>query len=183
MIDELVDVFDEFNQSLNAAVFKTMAHAEGLWHRVVHAWIYNSKYKLLLQLRSKNKDLFPNMYDASAGGHIGKGETPLNSIVRELDEELGLTIKDTDLVYYGCFKHQAKYKDSIHNQFCYTYFLRYDKAVESLVLQKSEVEHMKFISLNKIYLDLIMHPEQFVPYGSYWDLVINGIKNIQKNKC
>jgi len=52
-----------------------------------------------LQLRAKNKKLFPNKWDVSVGGHISAGEEPLTTAVRETKEELGLEISREDLVF------------------------------------------------------------------------------------
>ena len=39
---------------------------------------------------SKNKDSFPGMFDTSSAGHIQAGDEPLESALRELEEELGI---------------------------------------------------------------------------------------------
>ena len=53
----------------------------------------DGKKEVLLQLR-KNTGFMDNMYDVSCGGHVKKGESLLNTAVREAKEEIGIDIKN-----------------------------------------------------------------------------------------
>lgn len=69
-----------------------MVHEDGDIHGTVHIWIRRKTekgYDLLLQKRSKEKDSFPGCYDISSAGHISAGDEPLETALRELEEELG----------------------------------------------------------------------------------------------
>ena len=46
---------------------RDQVHAQGLWHCSAHVLLFNSVGELLLQRRSKNKDLYPNCWDYSVG--------------------------------------------------------------------------------------------------------------------
>ena len=93
MADELIDICDENNNLINVQKTKSEAHKNGLWHRASHIWIYNSNGEILLQLRAKEKPLYPDMWDISAAGHISAGEDPITSGLREVKEEIGLEIE------------------------------------------------------------------------------------------
>lgn len=67
-------------------------HNKQLIHRAIGILIFNKKGQLLLQKRSKNKDLNPGMYTLSASGHVDKGETYYQTAKRELFEELGVKL-------------------------------------------------------------------------------------------
>ena len=62
-----------------------------LLHPVVHLHVFNSKGELLLQKRSANKDIQPNKWDTSVGGHVDYGEEIETALLRESAEELGIS--------------------------------------------------------------------------------------------
>uniref|UniRef100_A0A0G4FNN3 Nudix hydrolase domain-containing protein n=1 Tax=Chromera velia CCMP2878 TaxID=1169474 RepID=A0A0G4FNN3_9ALVE len=67
-------------------------HRDGEWHRAVHIWLADNDGRVLLQKRSEHKDTHPGMWDVSVAGHIDAGGDPLRSAVREIWEEVGLTL-------------------------------------------------------------------------------------------
>ena len=101
MADELIDICDKNNNHINIQKMKSEAHKDGLWHRASHIWIYNSNGEILLQLRAKEKELYPDMWDISAAGHVSAGEEPIVSGLREVKEELGLKGQIDDFI--GCY--------------------------------------------------------------------------------
>ncbi len=56
-------------------------------HRVVHILVFNTKGELLLQKRSMNKDVAPEKWDTSVGGHVNPGEELFDAVRREMNEE------------------------------------------------------------------------------------------------
>lgn len=69
-------------------------HHDGDWHRSVQAWILqacgqNGNVRVLLQRRSPFKDTHPNQLDVSCAGHVNAGDNILDTMMRELEEELG----------------------------------------------------------------------------------------------
>jgi isopentenyldiphosphate isomerase len=60
-------------------------------HPVVHLHVFSSKGELYLQRRAMHKDLLPGYWDTAVGGHVMYGETILQALVREVQEEIGIT--------------------------------------------------------------------------------------------
>jgi 8-oxo-dGTP diphosphatase len=60
-----------------------------LSHEVVAALVVESE-KILLGLRSANRTYYPGVWDMF-GGHVEPGESHEQTLVRELQEELGIT--------------------------------------------------------------------------------------------
>ena len=57
----------------------------------------NNMHQVLLFLRDNKKSIpFPNCWDA-LGGNVKSGETPLNCIIREMDEEIGIKLETPNL--------------------------------------------------------------------------------------
>nr|WP_230416374.1 NUDIX domain-containing protein [Micromonospora tarapacensis] len=78
------------------------AHLQGKWHRTFHCWIVsgNDGGALLLQKRADTMRNFPGLLDISAAGHLEAGE-PLMAGLREVTEELGLTVAPDSLHHLG----------------------------------------------------------------------------------
>ena len=176
MADELIDIFTKNNEPTGITKMKNEAHATGLWHRVVHVWIYNSKNELLFQLRSKDKDLYPNVWDVSAAGHIGAGEDIELAAIREVKEELGISINPEDLQSHGVRPMEIRYENIINNEFFNIFSYKYNGDIKDLILQKEEVDDVKFIPFDTAKEELLTKPEKYVPGGEYWLEMIDLLK-------
>jgi mutator protein MutT len=65
-------------------------------HRYVGIILVNPRKEVLLQLRDENVTLYPNHWTLP-GGKVEEGETPEQAICREVEEELGVNLKDYTL--------------------------------------------------------------------------------------
>lgn len=90
---EIFDVVDEQDQVIDRKT-RGEVHAGKLLHRAVHVFVFNKRGDLLLQQRSMFKDAHPGVWDSSVSGHLDAGEDYLPAAVRELEEEMGITIPD-----------------------------------------------------------------------------------------
>ena len=92
---EILDIVDEQGRPTGQTVPRAVAHAEGIRHRTSHVWIlrrHAGRVEVLLQMRCQAKDSFPGCYDISSAGHIPAGCDFVESALRELREELGVTL-------------------------------------------------------------------------------------------
>ena len=60
--------------------------------------------EILLQLR-QNTGYMDNMYDFACSGHVDKGESYTKALVREAKEEIGIDVKEEDLVFLAVNHH------------------------------------------------------------------------------
>lgn len=88
---EIFDVVDD-NDEVVATATRAEVHAQKLVHRAVHVFVFNKRGDLLLQKRSQLKDLCPGLWDSSVSGHLDSGEGYEAAAVRELEEEMGISI-------------------------------------------------------------------------------------------
>ncbi|MBN1700089.1 MAG: YvcK family protein [Spirochaetales bacterium] len=96
MKEEYLDVLDENGNPLDTPVKRSEAHQKGIWHRTISIFVINSCGEILIEQRSKHKDLFPGYYDI-VGGHLKSGQNPLDAAVEEIYEEISLKIKKDQL--------------------------------------------------------------------------------------
>lgn len=167
-MEEYVDILNEITgEATGETISKKEAHKTGVWHGSVHIWIISEdKKKILLQRRCANKDLFPNMWDISVGGHISAGEDSLVSAKRELSEELGLNPEEFTFKYVDKIKEKFEYKDILSNEFVTIYKIVSDVNIDSLVLQKEEVSEARWFTKDELNnlrdeLKVIPHIEEF----------------------
>lgn len=88
---EIFDVVDEENNVISQAT-REEVHANRLRHRAIHLLITNKHGDLFLQKRSRWKDANPGRWDSSTAGHVSAGESYETTVVRELEEELNVTV-------------------------------------------------------------------------------------------
>jgi len=109
----------------------------GQYYLGVHAYIHNSKGEFLLQKRSVTKEFLPGGWDIHMG-HVMTGETSKEAIIREIHEELGLDLEDVTFIKRVIWEK--------YNHFIDIYIACKDINMSDLVLQKSEVEDVKYVS-------------------------------------
>jgi isopentenyl-diphosphate delta-isomerase type 1 len=91
MTEEIFDIVNERDEVIGRLP-RSQVHARGLLHRAVHVLVFNSRGEIFLQKRSMKKDRQPGVWDSSASGHVDSGEDYDQTAVRELREEIGLTL-------------------------------------------------------------------------------------------
>ena len=153
---EIFDVIDENGRPTGETVERAKAHRDGIWHRTAHVWIIRKKDgrpQVLLQKRSLEKDSFPGGLDTSSAGHIPAGSEPVESAIRELGEELGISAQPGDLTFIDTFTvnfdlpfHGEMFRDR-EIAFVYAYEKPVDEA--KLVLQKEEVSAVEWHDLDE----------------------------------
>ena len=91
MPEEIFDVVNERDEVIDRKP-RSEVHRLGLLHRAVHVLVFNARGETFLQKRSLTKDREPGKWDSSTSGHLDSGEDYDACAVRELREEIGLSI-------------------------------------------------------------------------------------------
>ncbi len=149
-MEEYFDILDENANYLNQIATRDEAHKKGLWHRAIVVFIVNKKGEVLLQRRSANKKMWPNMWDVSVGGHCLSGEFGFETAIRETHEELGLEVRTEQLLYIGISRSSRTIKDIKDNMFNEYFVAFLDFNPSTLTLQKEEVSMASFINVKQL---------------------------------
>ncbi len=170
---EQLDIVNENGIPTGKTIPRDIAHRDGILHCTAHVWIIrpcSNGYEILLQKRSQEKESFPGLYDTSSAGHIPAGDEPLSSALRELQEELGIKAGPEQLHYAGTFRIQ--YEKEFHghlfrdNEVAKVYVYLDSVEISDLELQTSEVEEVRWFSLNDVWNEIQYSRERFcVPAG------------------
>jgi 8-oxo-dGTP pyrophosphatase MutT (NUDIX family) len=101
---ELLTVYNEEGQPAGTKT-REQVHEDGDWHAVVFVLAASSRgragRRLLLQLRSGDKDSYEGLIDVLAAGHVAASETTQVAALREFQEEVGIKLKARDLIELG----------------------------------------------------------------------------------
>lgn len=88
---------------------RSLCHGNpNLLHPVVHVHVFNSKGELWLQKRHANKTIQPGKWDTSVGGHVSSGETIPQALLREVREELGVTMMPNEPLYTYIMRNEIE---------------------------------------------------------------------------
>ncbi len=178
MDDEYIDILNGDLTVLKKCL-KSKAHKYGYLHASVHVWFYTDDGKILLQKRSANKIAFPGLWDVSVAGHIVTEENKVTSALREIKEEIGLSISEKQLDYIGLFKEKHDHKiDFIDNEIHFTFISNLKKSLNQLKILKEELSAIKLIkieSFSKI-INTSSFKNKYVPHKKeYYHFVLNEI--------
>lgn len=117
---ELFEVVDEDDRVIGVASRGECHGNPALIHRVAHVLVINARGEVLLQKRSPCKDIQPDKWDTSVGGHLDPGESYHEAALREMREELGLTGLPLTFLY------KSKIRNAIESENVATFLARYD---------------------------------------------------------
>jgi len=94
----ILNIIDEAGIAIGQATREEI-HQEGLLHAEIHVWFYTPAGELIFQHRAKDKDTYPDLLDATVGGHVEIGDTYDQTALKEAEEETGVKIDNKDLVF------------------------------------------------------------------------------------
>ena len=90
--EEIFDVVDESDRVIGSAPRRRCHGDPSLIHRTAHVVVFHPDgNRILLQLRTRTKDIQPGKWDTAVGGHLDRGEDYETAARREMREELGLS--------------------------------------------------------------------------------------------
>ncbi|KAB8138127.1 NUDIX hydrolase [Gracilibacillus oryzae] len=143
METEQLKIFDDNRKEIGIAS-RSDVHKFGYWHEVFHCWFVSTENEvnyIYLQLRSANKKDYPNLYDITAAGHLLADETVKDG-VREIEEELGISVAYDELFPLGTIDYCVIRKDFIDKEIANVFLHKFNMKMDDFTLQKEEVAGM-----------------------------------------
>ncbi|MCK4552344.1 MAG: NUDIX domain-containing protein [Tenericutes bacterium] len=155
---EYFDLYDEFGINLNKKIARGETTSPNEYHKVVHVWIKNDRDEYLVQQRNKSTDRNPYQWAPTAGAVIS-GEDTITAAIRETEEEIGVLLKQHELV----FKDSLFIKHSKTNYIIDIFYINKNIILGGLQLEKSEVKAVAYMTKEKIF--------EMMENNQFWDFL------------
>lgn len=150
---EYMDIYDK-DKNLTGKVIERYESRdnlqEGEYFLFEQAWVINSKGEILMTRRAPNKK-YGGIWEPTSG-HVKSGETSLQGIKRELNEELGINVKDEELELVKSWIDKKSIKE--------VWVVRKDISIEDLKFIDDEVSDAKFVTIDS-FKNMLEHNETF----------------------
>lgn len=140
---EFWDVYDANGNVIPDRVSERGKHdlRDGEYHLVVFAWIINDKNEFIISRRQKGK-IFAGKWECTGGCALA-GDSSASAVVREVREELGLTLDPND---GELFKRYKRNYPRGACAICDVWVFRKNFELSDMTLQREEVSEAKLVS-------------------------------------
>lgn len=154
--DEIFPIVNEQDEVIGKITRKKAHQNPNIIHRAIAVLIFNPNGKLLIQKRSLTKDTSPGYWSDSIGGHVGYKEDYLSVAVREIKEELGITIIPENLQTLGKIITIASWEKEMTQVYSYSF-------KEKLMLNPNveEIGEVRWVNIEN--LKVMLKKEKWTP--------------------
>ncbi|MBI2011918.1 NUDIX domain-containing protein [Candidatus Daviesbacteria bacterium] len=152
-MDEEIDIVDELGNILYS-ISKIEAHKKGLLHKTVIAEVIDSKGNIYLVKQSSDRQ-DAGQYVSPVGGHVKKGETEEEALVREVLEEIGLTDFEYELLGREIFNREVLGR--IENHFFIVFKITTDKEF----ILGDEADDFEKFNKEQLIKEVMINPKKF----------------------
>jgi isopentenyl-diphosphate delta-isomerase len=162
---ELLETMDDEGHPLGLQP-RRLVHSRGLWHRSVNVIVFRSTGQMLMQRRSRFKDVCPGRWDLSVAEHLQPGETFVDAAYRGLKEELSLRIAELVPV-----EHELRQRLKLTEQGILDFELQrlfVGVADEDPVVSDREVDAVRYATLQEVAMIRARSPEALTPWFASW---------------
>lgn len=136
---EYFDVYNCKREFQNKTLPRGTVLSNDEFNQGISVWIFSDNNKVLITQRCELKS-HPLMWEVPGGCSLA-GETSIQTVIREIYEEIGLQVEEKNLIFLST----QIYK----NQFVDIYKLKFNINISNLVLQKEEISQAKLVSFDE----------------------------------
>ena len=144
MKQEYFDIYDEAGNRIGRALRSECHGNPALLHHTSHVVVFHpAGGRILLQQRSRSKDIQPGKWDTAVGGHVDAGEDYLTAALRELREELGVPASAGELRHL----FDSKIRNAVESEDVRVYALR---SAGPFRFQPEEIDEIRFWTADEL---------------------------------
>lgn len=143
-MEELIDIYDvNKNKTGKVENRHTYKLKKGEYYLVSDAIIINSKNEILLTRRAQNK--INGLLWEGVGGCTIAGETQIDTILREIKEEIGVAFTKKEAILFK----EIRRDEELTSRFKEIFIFRKDIDLKDIQLQKEEVIDAKWVTIDE----------------------------------
>ena len=152
---------------------KMEAHKKGSLHRAFSVFLFNSRGETLMQKRASTKYHSPLLWTNSCCSHPRSGETTIEAARRRIEEELGVSLCISDLKEEFSFTYEAEFNNGLkEHEFDHVFSAKANNC--NFNLNKSEVDDIKWISLEELFDEVNKFPQNFT---EWFKIILKNYQN------
>lgn len=173
MMDQEIILVNEHDEVVGTAE-KMQVHREGLMHRAFSVFIFDTKGRMLLQQRAKEKYHGAFLWTNACCSHPYPNENIAAAAARRLNEELGFTTKLEKIFE---FTYHAKVEnDLIEHEYDHVFAGEYESEIHP---NAEEVMDYSYKEMTEIQAAIEHHPEKFT---SWFKIAFPKVEEWWQNK-
>ena len=164
--DMLIDQVDDHDRPVRSIPRSSVFSAKAGF-RVSHVFVFNESNQLLLQRIARSRERHPGYWGSSVAAYVFSGEDYISAAERRINEELGITHVDVQLIG----------KTAMRDDGC-TKFISLFTATSNGPFQfdRNHIDELQFVSLPQIQEMLRTHERQFTPtFAHVLDLYLRSL--------
>lgn len=154
--EELLQCYDDAGnptESLPRSVVKQIPYR--YWYGVVNIWLVNDKGEILCSKRAPHLKGNPGKWQTYVGGHVTGGLSFVENGIKEMGEEVGLTVAPDELMLIG------RRRDDANKAFKEDRFVRFNGQPSDLKFADGEVTEAKWMTFEAYVKDKEENPEHW----------------------
>lgn len=139
-MEECWDIYDKNRVFQNRTIRRGDTFQAGEYYVCCEIWLQNSNGEMLVTQRHSTKKA-GGLWEFVGGGVLA-GETTAQAAVREVKEEIGISLEEKELSLLHVYKHR--------NYFMDIYLVKKDINICSIVLDRNETVDAKWVSKEEL---------------------------------
>ena len=153
--EQLQIVDSETGEPTGELLPRSEALAQKRWCRSTNVYVLSTSGQILCHQRSLSKERFPGIWTTHFGGHVTSGESFKINALKELSEEIGLTVSPYQLIPWRTSRKESQ------RLWMRDFITVYDGELHHLTLQTSEIQQVRWHRPEEVmsFLDTDEHDE------------------------
>ena len=142
------------------------AHRTGAWHRAIGLWLYTPDGRVVLQKRSELKDTNPGKWQMSVAGHVSSGQSVVEAVLTEAEEELGIKVEPSTL-HFVCVKtsteqgNTSRFGEFLDREYKFLFIAPLEE--QAFSFNKFEISTYKYDKIHDVFKRFIDKDPTYCP--------------------